>query len=325
MSDKSLVEIMASSYALQPDEFTKTVKSTCFPNGQASDEQLFLFLSVAREHQLNPFTREIYAFIQGGKLQIIVGVDGWAKIINRHPMFDGMEFDEHQDKTVCRIYRKDRAHPTEASEWLNECKRPTDPWNRYPKRMLRHKAMIQAARYAFGFAGIIEPDEFDRMVESTTAEAARIMDEPPPITVDALPPDAVLTSSSRSDRPKRGRPPKAAVPAAEKPLPKQMCAYCGEEGHSFNDCPQQVSATEGEAPSREAGNGTITPSPPAPSVGGTLSDDEQADIIGMAKSLRPKSWATFLEHLLPNYGINDIKELPRKDLGEFIKLMERHA
>jgi hypothetical protein len=30
--------------------------------------------------------------------------------------------------------------------------------------MLRHKAAIQAARYAFSFAGIMEPDEAERMV-----------------------------------------------------------------------------------------------------------------------------------------------------------------
>jgi hypothetical protein len=29
--------------------------------------------------------------------------------------------------------------------------------------MLRHKAAIQAARYAFGFAGIMEPDEAERI------------------------------------------------------------------------------------------------------------------------------------------------------------------
>jgi hypothetical protein len=29
--------------------------------------------------------------------------------------------------------------------------------------MLRHKAAIQAIRYAFGFSGIVDPDEADRM------------------------------------------------------------------------------------------------------------------------------------------------------------------
>jgi hypothetical protein len=35
--------------------------------------------------------------------------------------------------------------------------------------MLRHKAMIQAARYAFGFAGIYDPDEAERIAEGETS------------------------------------------------------------------------------------------------------------------------------------------------------------
>ena len=40
------------------------------------------------------------------------------------------------------------------------------PWKTHPKRMLRHKAMIQCARLAFGFTGIYDQDEADRIVET---------------------------------------------------------------------------------------------------------------------------------------------------------------
>ena len=33
--------------------------------------------------------------------------------------------------------------------------------------MLRHKALIQTARYAFGFSGIVDEDEYQRMVNVT--------------------------------------------------------------------------------------------------------------------------------------------------------------
>jgi hypothetical protein len=46
---------------------------------------------------------------------------------------------------------------------MAECKRDTDTWKKWPARMLRHKAAIQAARYAFGFAGIYDLDEAERM------------------------------------------------------------------------------------------------------------------------------------------------------------------
>jgi hypothetical protein len=42
--------------------------------------------------------------------------------------------------------------------------------------MLRHKAFVQAARYAFGFAGIVDPDEADRVrVEPAPARGEIVM------------------------------------------------------------------------------------------------------------------------------------------------------
>jgi hypothetical protein len=98
----------------------------------------------------------------------VVGVDGWARIINEHPQFDGMDFNEAEDGAwiECVIHRKDREHPTKVKEWMAECKRNTQPWNSHPRRMLRHKALIQCARIAFGFGGIYDQDEAERIVEA---------------------------------------------------------------------------------------------------------------------------------------------------------------
>src|SRR5436190_3027820 len=163
----SLSQIMAARFDLEPAVFIETIKATCFPKGTVTNEMLIAFLSVANEYELNPFTREIYAFPnKNGGIQPIVSIDGWLKLINRHPQFDGMEFVDHltgEDAQLyavtCKIYRKDRSRPTEVTEYMDECKRPTDPWKGMPKRMLRHKAAIQAGRYAFGFAGIQDEDE----------------------------------------------------------------------------------------------------------------------------------------------------------------------
>jgi hypothetical protein len=40
--------------------------------------------------------------------------------------------------------------------------------------MLRHKALIQCARVAFGFSGIYDPDEAERIVETISVDAKRI-------------------------------------------------------------------------------------------------------------------------------------------------------
>jgi len=49
---------------------------------------------------------------------------------------------------------------------MAECRRGTGPWQSHPKRMLRHKAMIQCARLAFGYGGIYDQDEAERIVEA---------------------------------------------------------------------------------------------------------------------------------------------------------------
>jgi hypothetical protein len=59
------------------------------------------------------------------------------------------------------IHRKDRKYPTQHTELLSECYRNTDPWNKQPHRMLGHRAVIQCARIAFGFAGA-DPEEAER-------------------------------------------------------------------------------------------------------------------------------------------------------------------
>lgn len=150
-------------------DLANTMKATCFKgNTQVSDAQMTALLVVAQQYGLNPFTKEIYAFPDKGGIVPVVGVDGWARIINSHPQFDGMDFNQDAESCTCTIYRKDRSHPTKVTEWMAECKRPNvGPWQSHPYRMLRHKAMIQSARLAFGFVGIYEQDEAERIVEAT--------------------------------------------------------------------------------------------------------------------------------------------------------------
>lgn len=142
-----------------------TLKKTAF-KGNVTDDQMAALLIVANQYKLNPWTAEIYAFPSNGGITPVVGVDGWARIINGNPQFDGMEFEQDAESCTCKIYRKDRAHPVAVTEFMEECKRATQPWKSHPRRMLRHKAMIQAARLAFGFAGIYDEDEAERIKDA---------------------------------------------------------------------------------------------------------------------------------------------------------------
>lgn len=150
----------------QSEELYQVLKATAF-KGEVTDAQLSALLIVAKQFGLNPWTKEIYAFPDKGGIVPVVGVDGWARIINSNSQFDGMDFEQDADSCTCIIYRKDRAHPTKITEWMAECKRPgVKPWESHPYRMLRHKAMIQCARIAFGFGGIYDVDEAERIIEN---------------------------------------------------------------------------------------------------------------------------------------------------------------
>ena len=148
-------------------ELIDTLKATAF-KGQVSDAQMTALLVVANQYALNPWTKEIYAFPdKNNGIVPVVGVDGWSRIINSHPQFDGIDFEQDSESCTCIIYRKDRSHPIKVTEWMSECKRGTGPWQSHPRRMLRHKSMIQCARLAFGYGGIYDQDEAERIVDAT--------------------------------------------------------------------------------------------------------------------------------------------------------------
>lgn len=178
---KSVLLDMATRYGMEPAAFEATLRATVMPsNKEVTREQFAAFLLVAKEYRLNPLTKEIYAFPgKGDSIQPIVSIDGWMRMINNHPDFDGMEFEDNFNEEgqlysiTCKMYRKDRRHPVSVTEYMGECKRPTDTWQKWPARMLRHKAAIQAARYAFGFSGIYDEDEAQRFVDVTPAPQAK--------------------------------------------------------------------------------------------------------------------------------------------------------
>ncbi len=182
---RSVLLTIAERYGMEPAAFEATVRATCGMAG-ATREEFAAFLLVANEYRLNPATREIFAFPKkGGGIQPIVSIDGWLNLANSHPQFDGLNVTfEHDDagklvSATATIHRKDRGHPVVVTEFLAECARGTDPW-KMAHRMLRHKAVIQAIRYAFGFSGIMEPDEAEGIAERPTPT-------PEPRAVQALP------------------------------------------------------------------------------------------------------------------------------------------
>lgn len=172
----SLATKLAERFGMDANpEIIDVLKKTAF-KGDVSDAQMGALLVVANQYGLNPWVKEIYAFPDKGSIVPVVGVDGWARIVNDHPQFNGAEFDIADDgsKVTCTIYRKDREHPTRVTEFLAECKRETQPWKSHPRRMLRHKAFMQCGRLAFGFTGIYDRDEAEAIIEKDMGAAQQV-------------------------------------------------------------------------------------------------------------------------------------------------------
>ena len=174
-------------------DLIETLKATAF-KGEVTNAQMTALMVVANQYGLNPWTKEIYAFPdKNNGIVPVVGVDGWARIINDNPQFDGMEFAQSDEMVrmpgansdapawiECAMYRKDRARPVIIREYLDETYREPfkgkfgpviGPWQTHPKRFLRHKAMIQCARMAFGYGGIYDQDEAERIIEKDMGAA----------------------------------------------------------------------------------------------------------------------------------------------------------
>lgn len=237
----SLITKFAGRFGVEPNKMMATLKATAFYSAtvEITNEQMMALLVVADQYNLNPFTREIYAFPdkQKGGIVPIVSIDGWARIINDQETLDGIEFvdgpagDKHKNAPEwieCVIYRRDRSKPTRVRERLGECYRDTGPWNSHPARMLRHKALIQCARVAFSLSGVYDEDEAQRIIEGTSSRVP-----------DASPAIAAINAEVAGDR----------QPIDGESTREQHVEGDGTQAASAStDAAPAAASTEGEAP-----------------------------------------------------------------------------
>lgn len=209
----SLVVKLADKFGVDADKLLHTLKATAFRQRdgiEITTEQLMVLLIVADTYNLNPFTKELYAYPDKNNGIIpVVSVDGWSRIVNENPAYDGVDFTYSEEMVEtgkggkkahawieCALYRKDRAHPTRVREYIDEVYREPiivnrkngngtyevqTPWQTHTKRLHRHKTFIQSARIAFGFAGIYDQDEAERIIEAEVAHEAAANSEPPKV------------------------------------------------------------------------------------------------------------------------------------------------
>ena len=121
-------------------------------------QTLLTLLRLARAHNLDPLKEEVaLSLYEDSHWQAYITVEGYNKILNSHPAFDGISFYQSEECTdgipiwmECTIYRKDRSLPIVVREYFAEVKGEQAIWQKMPRRMLRYRVMQQCARLAVG-------------------------------------------------------------------------------------------------------------------------------------------------------------------------------
>ena len=133
-------------------EMLNTLRNTVAPG--LTDSEFALFAEIVKSTGLNPVTKEVWAIKAGGRLQLMTGINGFLRIANSHPMFDGMEVEFEWDNkqlvsATAKVYRKDRRFPAVATAYMNEYGKPSPIWKTMPSVMLSKCAKSLAIREAF--------------------------------------------------------------------------------------------------------------------------------------------------------------------------------
>lgn len=146
----------------------------------ASDSQLEMFLTLAEKYSLDPFLREIWFVPSVG---IITGRDGYLKIAQRDPEFDGIvsaavcEGDEFAIEPITPtvqhkfgakrgavigayavVFHK-RRRPTVCFAPMTEYKKSSQVWQTYQSAMICKVAEVLALKRQFGISGLVTEEE----------------------------------------------------------------------------------------------------------------------------------------------------------------------
>lgn len=154
-----------------------TIKDTVCKG--ATDAQFRMFVEIAKATGLNPFLKEIW-FVSG--VGVMAGRDGYLRVANENPMFDGMETLVERDdsgipiKATCKVWRKDRSHPITCEAFYNEYKKESPVWKTYKSAMIGKVAEVLALKRSFSINGVVTEEEIGPKTPSPK-EAAKELAE----------------------------------------------------------------------------------------------------------------------------------------------------
>jgi hypothetical protein len=117
-------------------------------------------LHVANRYCLDPLIEEVTLMDDEEQfLRPYITLDGWMRILNEQTHYCGIQFRESTELIdgipsymECTIYRDDRVLPIMIKEYYQEIKTEHAVWEHLPRRMMRHRALQQCVRLAFGIS-----------------------------------------------------------------------------------------------------------------------------------------------------------------------------
>ena len=163
-------------------------------NGQVTDQEVTMFLSLCKFQHLNPFLREAYLIKYGtSPATVVVGKDVLLKRAMRSDKFGGLsagvivvnaanEIEEREgtfvlpDETLvggwAKVIIKNYDVPFYASVSMKEYSTGKSNWLTKPGTMIRKVALAQALREAFPeeMSALYDASEMDKTVLETTGE-----------------------------------------------------------------------------------------------------------------------------------------------------------
>jgi len=151
---------------------------------KANDGEFRMFMHLAKSYGLDPFNGEIFFWKMNGKPTIMTSRDGYLKIADSHPSYDGLVSDLVRDNDVFKrerdninheygadrgniigayalVYRKDRRYPVYVFAPFKEYNAGTRVWASYPSAMILKVAESMALKRAFTVSGLVSREEMD--------------------------------------------------------------------------------------------------------------------------------------------------------------------
>jgi len=155
-----VARIESASSKWDDPEMERTLRATVCKD--ATPAQFRMFAEICKATGLNPFLKEIW-FVPG--VGVMAGRDGYLRVANEHPMFDGMETRVERDpknvpiRAICSVWRKDRSHPITCEAYFSEYSKGGGIWAKYPSAMISKVAEVLALKRSFSINGVVTEEE----------------------------------------------------------------------------------------------------------------------------------------------------------------------